>query len=136
MVYGPLLWFPLLQPLLEEILRPDASGTSLAARLAYRLVRSAGAIHLVVSAAFVLLIYAIILLALRAFASRSARQECHRLLLTTSWREDFVGRASEILAEDLHVADGLLRIEEATIDELSTHAEELSALINNQKNVG
>lgn len=135
LVYAPLLWFPFLQPLLEEILRPDATGASLGARLAYRLVRSAGAIHLIVSAAFVLLVYGVILLGLRAMAGRSARHECRHLLETESWRTRFADDASEMIAEDLHHEKGVLAIEEESIAMLRDGADEFEQALTVQKNV-
>jgi GTPase SAR1 family protein len=100
-VFAPLLWFPFLQPLVQESLDPNAGSAPLLHRLAFRLAQVAGATHLMVSLLFVALVYAIIILMLRGIAWRRASQECRRVLESDSWRDVMKERLESIALEDL-----------------------------------
>ena len=117
LIWTPIVWFPFLQPILEELLRPAAAG-SIPPRLAYRLVRMFGANHLLVSATFIVLVFLIYVMALRTRAHRRALRECRRLLESEWWRESLLARLVEYLTEQEHAA----------LDELETDAETLRGL--------
>ncbi len=86
LIWGTLLWFPLLQPLLVDILNPEAAEASLPLRLGWRIVRILGAAHLLVSFAFVLAVYLIVMLLLQAAARRRALRSCRALEKGDWWR--------------------------------------------------
>ncbi len=129
LVWSPLLWFPLLQPLLEEILNPTANTVNLWHRLTYRLVRMFGATHLLVSAAFVLIIYLVYILVIRARSHVKAVAQCRKLLVSDWWREALLERLTEHLttAESSELAR--LEDEEAEFKTLSARVKKLEEVM-------
>ncbi len=130
LVWAPLLWFPLVQPLAEEILRPTRGLSTLSGRLAFRLVRMSGAVHLMVSAAFVLMIYVIYIALLRAAAYKKVVSRCRRFLNSSEWKDSFLDQLTTQLTKAESTALGRMREEElelkeivATIQRLNTEIE-------------
>ncbi|MCA9320305.1 MAG: GTPase domain-containing protein [Planctomycetes bacterium] len=125
LVWGPLLWFPLLQPVLQEFTDPRSGLASLPARLMYRFVRITGAMHLLVSAAFVALVYAVLLLILRARASREAARRCRELLASEDWSRHLTRHLERAVANDLVEAADRLEEERRQVNVLLEDLAEL-----------
>ncbi|MCB9831552.1 MAG: 50S ribosome-binding GTPase [Planctomycetes bacterium] len=96
LVWFPLVWFPLLQPILQDVLDPDRSAAGLPPRILYRLVRMLGAQHLLISLAFVLAVYVVILLLVQAAARRRALRSCRELERGSWWSTSLVARLEEL----------------------------------------
>ncbi|MFT7619279.1 MAG: small GTP-binding protein [Planctomycetota bacterium] len=125
LVWAPLLWFPLIQPLMEEILRPTSNVGTLPGRMAFRLVRMFGATHLMISIVFVLIIYMIYVLVLRARAHLLAVSQCRELLESKWWRESLLERLTAHLAAAEHHELERLQEEEAEWRSISKRIEHL-----------
>ena len=108
LVWLPLLWFPLLQPLAQEAVAPEESG-SFFARMFVRLIRITSATHLIVSLFFVAIIYSIYLLVLRLRALRKASRRCRALVRSDLWQEELGRQVEQTLLPD--VIDELEEVE-------------------------
>ncbi len=126
LIWAPLLWFPLVQPLAEEILRPTSGLSTLSGRLAFRLVRMSGAVHLMVSAAFVLLIYVIYIALLRAAAYKKVISRCREFLKSSEWKSSFLDQLTTQLTKAESTALGRMREEEQELKEIGAIIQRLS----------
>ncbi len=129
LVWAPLLWFMLLQPLLEELLNPDNALESLPARMSWRLVRMFGATHLLVSAAFVVLVYLVYLVTMRARAHSRALSQCRHLLRSEWWTSTLLNSLTQHLTGGECREQAWLREESARLDELETSLAALEDLV-------
>ncbi|MEE9392221.1 MAG: GTPase [Planctomycetota bacterium] len=100
LIWLPLIWFPLLQPLLQTILNPEHDLSTLPLRLVHRLVRITGATHLLVSLLFVVVLYAAYVLILRALSWARAARECRKLLETDWWTTTLRERFHAVLTSE------------------------------------
>ncbi|HGY91927.1 MAG TPA: hypothetical protein ENK43_12220 [Planctomycetes bacterium] len=119
MIWGIILWFPLIQPLLEEILDPDGGTASLAVRLSWRLIRMTGAAHLLVSAAFVALVLLIILGFLRALAAKEARRRVLDAIRQQEFQEDVLRELESVVAPELGLEDNKLAEDRTLLDDIA-----------------
>lgn len=128
-VWGPLLWFPLLQPILQEVLNPTPGLASLPLRLVHRLVRITGAMHLLVSMLFVLLVYVVIIVWLRAQAWRAASRRCRELLESQWWTQDLESKLVSLVLGDVEEAMEMVEDEAERLTKIETELEELKARV-------
>ncbi len=119
MIWGIILWFPLIQPLLEEILDPDGGTASLAVRLSWRLIRMTGAAHLLVSAAFVALVLLVILGFLRALAAKEARRRVLDAIRQQEFQEDVLRELESVVAPELGLEDNKLAEDRTLLDDIA-----------------
>ena len=129
-VWLPLLWFPLLQPLLTEILDPNDGLASMPLRLTHRLLRIMGAAHLLTSLVFVLVLYALYFLVFKAKARRKALAQCRSLLQSEWWQETLLARLVDAFASENR--DALIRLEtdETELHSLEVRLDELRQSLN------
>ncbi len=128
-IWGIILWFPLIQPVLEEILDPHAAGASLPVRLSWRLVRMTGAAHLLVTVAFVACVLLIFLAFIRARAAREAK----RRVLNAIRQDEFQGQVSmaleSIVAPELGVEEVRLAEDRSLVDDIARRLRDMEQAI-------
>lgn len=125
LVWGPLVWFPLLQPILQELLNPSPGLASLPLRLVHRLVRISGAMHLLVSFIFVVLVYAAIMIVIRGAAQRTAGRRCRELLQSDWWTRDLEQKLVALVLGDVESALTQVAEETSRLDAVDGELAEL-----------
>ncbi len=118
-IWGIILWFPLIQPLLEEILDPDGGNATLPVRLSWRLVRMTGAAHLLVSAGFVALVLLIILGFIRARAAKEARRRVLGAMRQDEFQDEVLKELESVVAPELQIEEHRLAEERSLIDDIA-----------------